>query len=393
MDYDALIVGGGIQGVGIAQAAAAAGWRVALLERDALAAGTSRASSKLIHGGLRYLENMRLGLVHESLRERSLLLQLAPELVHRVAFHIPIHQDSHRRPWQIRIGLGMYAVLAGLDADSRFSRIPHREWRSLDGLRTEGLQAVFRYMDAQTDDAALTRAVMHSAMTLGAELHLPARFTAAELRPDGIEVRWEADGRAHTATARVLVNAAGPWVNGILAAITPRQAPLPVDLVRGSHIMLDASLDRGAYYLEAPQDDRAVFAMPWQDRTLVGTTEAIHRDGPDRVAASDDEIRYLREVAAHYFPRLANAGLVDQFAGLRVLPAATDRPFTRSRETLWQLDRPTKPRLLSVAGGKLTTWRASAAHAIRVLGESVPARPPQADTRQFPIHPAPEDRR
>lgn len=392
MDHDLLIVGGGIQGAGIAQAAAAAGWHVALLERSTLAAGASHASSKLIHGGLRYLENAQFRLVHQSLRERRLLLRLAPELVHRTTFHIPIYRDSRRRPWQIRVGLGMYAVLAGLDADSHFGQLPRNDWSSLDGLRTDGLQAVFHYMDAQTDDAALTRAVMHSAVGLGAELHLPARFTGAELRPDGVEVTWEAGGRTRSAAARVLVNAAGPWTNAVLAGVSPRQPPLSIELVRGTHIVLEARLDRGAYYLEVPQDSRAVFAMPWQGgRTLVGTTESVHAAGPDHVEPTSAEIDYLREVVAHYLPRHAGAALVDPFAGLRVLPAATDRPFARSRETLWQLDRSVKPRLLSIAGGKLTTWRASAAHAIRVLGASVPARIPKADTRQLPIHPAPQE--
>lgn len=390
MDYDVLIVGGGIQGVGVAQAAAAAGWRVALLERTALAAGTSQASSKLIHGGLRYLESAHVRLVRESLRERALLLRLAPELVRRVPFHIPVYHGSRRPAWKIHAGLMTYCTLAGLGRDSRFQRLPRRHWDELDGLRTDGLHAVFRYLDAQTDDAALTRAVMHSACELGAELHLPARFVAARLEADGVVARWQVAGRDYEARARVLVNASGPWINQVLAAITPRQAPLSVELVRGSHIVLDTALHRGVYYLEAPEDGRAVFAMPWKGHTLVGTTEAIHRDGPERVCASDEEIGYLRRVAGHYLPACGNAVVLTQFAGLRVLPAANGRPFTRSRETLWHTDRARRPRLLSVAGGKLTTWRATAAQAVRMFEHSLPRRPRRADTRRLRIDPAPD---
>lgn len=388
MDYDLLIIGGGIQGVGIAQAAAAAGWRVGLLERTALAAGTSRASSKLIHGGLRYLETAQIGLVHESLQERALLLRLAPELVHLTDFHIPIYHDSKRPRWQIRAGLSAYALLSGLGKEARFARLPRRLWGDLDGLRTDGLRAVYRYHDAQTDDAALSRAVMHSAQRLGAQLHMPACFVGAQVGNDGVRVDWREGTRQRSAHARVLVNASGAWAAQVLAAITPTPPAPRVELVRGSHIVLDAALARGVYYLEAPQDRRAVFAMPWHGRTLVGTTEVIHSDGPDRVAASAAEVEYLRAVIAHYLPAHAAAPIVERFAGLRVLPAAADRPFARSRETLLLADDAQHPRVLSVLGGKLTTWRSTAEKAIARMARSLPARRPHADTRTLRIEPA-----
>ena len=161
--YDVVIIGGGIHGVGVAQAAAAAGHRVLLLEKTALASATSSRSSKLIHGGLRYLESAQFGLVRGSLRERTLLLQLAPDLVRRLPFHIPVYAGTTRRPFTIRAGLSLYALLGNLAPDCRFASLPRTDWPDLDGLATDGLQAVFRYYDAQTDDAALTRAVMASA--------------------------------------------------------------------------------------------------------------------------------------------------------------------------------------------------------------------------------------
>ena len=187
--YDVVVAGGGIHGAGMAQAAAASGHSVLLLEQEAIAAGSSSRSSKLIHGGLRYLESGQLRLVRESLHERALMLKLAPELVRLQKFFIPVYDHSRRKPWQLRIGLSLYALLAGLDGAARFGTVPLSGWAQLDGLDTHGLRQVFYYHDAQTDDALLTAAVMRSAQSLGAELALPARFTGATLAGDGVQVR------------------------------------------------------------------------------------------------------------------------------------------------------------------------------------------------------------
>ena len=176
---DVVVVGGGIHGVGVAQAAAAAGHSVLLLEKTSLAAGTSSRSSKLIHGGLRYLESGQFHLVRESLRERRILLAIAPELVQLRPFILPLYRETRRRPWQLRVGLSIYALLGGLGPETRFGAVPRSEWTQLDGLQTRGLRKVLRYFDAQTDDAALTRAVMRSAQTLGADVLAPAEFFAA----------------------------------------------------------------------------------------------------------------------------------------------------------------------------------------------------------------------
>jgi len=162
-DTDVLVIGAGVQGVGVAQAAAAAGYRVVQLERAQVAAGTSSRSSKLIHGGLRYLETFQLRLVRESLRERAILLRIAPHLVELVPFFVPVYHDTTRAAWKVRSGLSLYALLGGLGAEARFQTVPQAAWETLDGLRTDGLRAVFRYMDGQTDDVALCRAVAASA--------------------------------------------------------------------------------------------------------------------------------------------------------------------------------------------------------------------------------------
>jgi len=167
-DVDIVVVGAGIQGAGVAQAAAAAGYSVLLLEQTGIASGTSSRSSKLIHGGLRYLESGQFRLVRECLRERALLLRNAPSFVRLAPHYIPVYRETRRRPLLLRAGLSLYAVLGGLHPEVRFRQLPRSAWSDLDGLNQDGLQAVFRYFDAQTDDAALTRAVVSSAQSLGA---------------------------------------------------------------------------------------------------------------------------------------------------------------------------------------------------------------------------------
>lgn len=399
-DYDVVVVGGGIHGAGVAQAAAAGGHRVLVVEQAAhLATGTSSRSSKLIHGGLRYLENGQCRLVARALHERALLLRLAPGLVALRPFHVPVYRETRRRAWQIGAGLSLYALLGGLGRENRFQRLPPARWAGLDGLRTDGLEAVFRYWDAQTDDAALTHAVMHSAQALGAELCLATRFVGAELGPRGVVVRLatepsaasEQPGRsAHAGAERecraaVLINAAGPWVEQVHACIAPTPPRLPSVRVQGSHLVLDARLDAGAYYMEAPADGRAVFALPWRERLLVGTTEVAFEGDPANVRVTPAERRYLLEVLRHYFPGWGAAppGELEAFAGIRVLPAGHERAFSRRRETRFMTAGFPRPRLVTIYGGKLTTYRWAGAEALRRVAGALPRRRPVADTARL----------
>ncbi len=392
--YDVIIIGGGIHGVGVAQAAAAAGHSALLLEQETVACGTSSRSSKLIHGGLRYLEAMQFSLVRECLHERALLLKNAPSLVKLQPFYIPIYKDTRRRPWLIRSGLMLYALLGGFNRTSTFRALSKDKWDNLDGLDTIGLEAVFRYYDAQTDDAALTRAVMSSAQSLGAELEIHARFIAGTLHNDGAIIRYQKNGKTITCEARTVVNAAGPWVNHVLAKISPQQPLQAIDLVQGTHILLNGTLANGIYYMEAPGDRRAVFAMPWQGKTLVGTTETTFdpTTDPGNVAPHEDEARYLMETIACYFPEYRNLQtnpICSAFSGLRVLPRAANHnngPFSRPRETKLQIDRHASPRLLSIYGGKLTAYRTTAEKCIKKLKSSLPARKAIANTKKLPLH-------
>jgi glycerol-3-phosphate dehydrogenase len=382
-EYDVVIIGGGIHGAGVLQAAAAAGHKALLIERQGLASGTSSRSSKLIHGGLRYLESGQFALVRESLHERAIHLRIASELVELKPFFIPVYRDTRRRPWQLKLGLWMYALLGGFDAATRFGSVPKLEWPQLDGLKTQDLDAVIRYHDAQTNDALLTRAVVKSALGLGAELKMPARFTRAVLSEDGVTVSYAMSASNVEVRARVLINAAGPWATQVARAVEPAIAVPEVDLVQGSHIVIPHRITAGIYYVESPTDGRAVFVMPWATGTLIGTTETPYRGDPDEVHPTPEEEEYLLAVVRHYFPALSaltRNDITERFAGLRVLPAATQAAFDRSRETIFTTDRDARPRVLGIYGGKLTGWRAAAAHVMQRISPSLPPAVKRAET-------------
>lgn len=376
--WDVLVIGAGIHGAGVAQAAAAAGYSVRVLEKTGIASATSCRSSKLIHGGLRYLETGQFGLVRECLRERDILLRIAPHLVRRVPFHIPVYRHSRRRAWKIRAGLSLYALLNGLQRSSGFTALPRRDWQRLDGLSTTGLQALFCYHDAQTDDAALTRAVLHSAQSLGAELLCPAEFLGAQRSPLGYRVRYRTAHGEAQCESTTLVNAAGPWVNKVLAAIRPKLKLPAIELIQGAHLVLAGVLHHGVYYTEA-EDGRAVFVMPWRSQTLVGTTETPYRGDPAKVHARTTEEAYLLRTFARYFPG-RDIEVIDRFAGLRVLPRNETAAFNRPRETLYMTDTPGAAHLVGIYGGKLTSYRADAIKALNVLRPVLPRRAARADT-------------
>lgn len=389
-NFDVVVVGAGIQGAAVAQAAACRGWSVLLLEQyDRVAQGTSSRSSKLIHGGLRYLETGQFSLVRECLRERKWLLRNAPDLVKMVPFHIPIYGSTRRRPWQIRIGLSLYALMGGLDRQSRFASIPRRTWGGLDGLKQNRLQAVYRYYDAQTDDAALTAAVVASATSLGAQVRLSSRLITAQLHDQSMTVEFQHNDEQLSCQARILINAAGPWVNQVLAGVKPAIEPMPIELVQGTHIVLPTTMQRGIYYVESPRDGRAVFVMPWQNQSLIGTTETPFQGNPADVTPLPEEIDYLLETYAHYFPKqsFGSNDVVQSFAGLRVLPTGSGSAFSRPRDTHFHTDHPQRPRVVSIYGGKLTAYRAMAQKVIRQITPSLPPPPQsQADTRQLRLH-------
>lgn len=391
-NVDMLVIGGGIHGVGVAQAAAAAAHSVLLVEKTKLAAGTSSRSSKLIHGGLRYLEGFHFGVVRECLRERRTLLRIAGDLVRMDTFHLPVYAGGRRPPWLIGTGLSLYALLAGFAPGSGFSRLRGREIDALPGLRREGLRAVFRFQDGRTDDRLLTCAVMQSALSLGARLWQPAECLDAELTGEGAVARIRCGSSEREVRCRVLVNAAGPWVGEMEARIHPRPPETPFELIQGSHIVIRQAVVDRCYYMENPRDGRGVFMLPWGEGTLVGTTETRFQGPPDQVAPRHAEIRYLKKALRHFFPdcRKALQGPVAAFAGLRVLPSGSGHAFQRSRETRLVTDRDVDPRVISIYGGKLTAYRATAQKVLARVDSRLPRRKPLADTAVLPLTPPPE---
>ncbi|WOT05692.1 glycerol-3-phosphate dehydrogenase/oxidase [Shewanella youngdeokensis] len=384
---DLVIVGGGINGIGIAQCAAAAGYSVMLLEKGVVAGQTSANSSKLIHGGLRYLETGQLSLVKQSLAERRILLKLAPSLVKPVPFYIPVYADSRRCAITIRAGLSLYALLSAGDTLGQFRAVPAVYWSKIKGLKLKGLKALYQYWDAQTDDQLLTKAVANSARSLGAKIVEQASCTQIEHQPQHCIVRYQQQGQPHAVKALAVVNAAGPWVNQVLECVTPAIEPVPIEWVQGSHLLLDIANNDGILYLESHVDQRVIFVMPWQGKTLIGTTEVVLKSLGEQPSPTAAEVDYLLGIYAHYFPVLGGVDalrsrLLDTFCGVRVLPKQQGNAFDRPRDTLQQIC-PTHPHLLTLYGGKLTTYRTTAVDATRWLEAQLGSRIKRADFNQL----------
>ena len=368
---------------------------------------SSSSSSKLIHGGLRYLESGSIKLVYENLKERELLLRNAPSLVTPTPFYIPVYKNSTRPAWQMFLGLMLYRLLARFTRTSEFHRLDPHAWRYLDSLQLNDLRAVFQYWDAQTDDRLLTRAVVKSAMELGAKAFCPAELIKGERQEDGYKLLLTVKGKPVYCHAKTVVNAAGPWVNEVQERLDSTLPKADMTLVRGSHIVIPGTLVKGIYYLQSPIDNRPMFAMPWRDNILVGTTESEHKGSLDSIEASPAEIDYLQRSFAHYFPG-KDTEVLESFAGLRVLPGGNDPAGKRSRETRFvtELDiglnaaadsvangdadntkqkSVATPRTLAIYGGKLTSYRLTGERVIDQLRATLGEREPVADTSSLPI--------
>lgn len=394
MDCDIAIIGGGIHGVGVAQAAVVRGYKTILLEQyDHLAEGTSSRSSKLIHGGLRYLEQFEFSLVRECLLERSYLLKNAPDLVKLTPVYIPIYKNSKRPPWMIRAGLSLYALLGNLSCDARFKKISKAKWNKLHGLSQENLLAVYQYYEAQTDDRLLTQAVMSSAQEYGAELLLNATVTKIKLGKNRSIISYVNELRQNQIlTSKVTINASGPWVTKVLDCVQPKQKNINVDLVQGTHIILPLRLGGVIFYIESPRDKRPIFVMPWYGETMVGTTESIFEGDPSLTYPHEIEIEYLLDAFTFHFSKYENEKLKvsQKFSGLRVLPKNEKNSNQRSREVIYLRDCHKNPRILSIFGGKLTSYRATAQHVISYIEESLPKEKAKLETKKIKLSKAGE---
>ena len=254
-------------------------------------------------------------------------------------------------------------------------------------MNKSDLRAVFRYYEAQTDDSMLTVAVMRSAQDMGAELKLGCSVQSVAINEHGCEIQYLHDNSVQQLTAASVVNAAGPWANKVQALITPSQPNVEVDLVQGTHIILPFELGENIYYIESPVDGRPVFVMPWYGDTMVGTTELVFEDDPANTKPTGKEIEYLLKTFYANFPAIKNKNMpsCESFSGLRVLPRSKENANKRSRETIYLCDRENKPRVVSIFGGKLTAYRATAEIALSKIKESLPLRSAIADTKNISL--------
>ncbi|HEX8667852.1 MAG TPA: glycerol-3-phosphate dehydrogenase [Allosphingosinicella sp.] len=360
--FDLLIVGGGINGAAIARDAAIRGLKVLLVEKDDLAAHTSSASSKLIHGGLRYLAQGKIRLVRESLREREILLRTAPHIVRPLRFVLP-HARGMRPYRTVRAGLLLYDLLSLRGSLPRSRRVTGREPALQAPLRDR--RRVLSYWDAEVDDSRLTILNAVDAAERGAEIATRNELLTATRR--GGEWRVELSG-GRSVASRAIVNAAGPWVENVLARLA-RPSRSRLRLVKGSHIAVPRLWEGDHGYILQQPDGRVVFALPYRaGLTLIGTTDLAVTDA-DAPAVSADEVRYLCEAADRYFERqVTPADVVWSYAGVRALHddgARTAKAVTRDYHLDLDAERPP---LVSVFGGKITTARALAEEALGRLG-------------------------
>ncbi|WP_150131003.1 glycerol-3-phosphate dehydrogenase [Janthinobacterium sp. LM6] len=382
MAYDVLVVGGGINGAGIARDAAGRGLSVLLCEKDDLAAHTSSASTKLIHGGLRYLEYYEFGLVRKALIEREVLLRSAPHIMWPLRFVMP-HAKGQRPAWLIRAGLFLYDMLAKREILPASSGIDLTRHAAGTPLKPE-FKRGFVYSDGWVDDARLVVLNAIDAADKGAQVLTRTRCTALSRAGAGEGAAWlatlqHASGRQSTVRARSIVNAAGPWTAEFLQQAAPGGQGRHLRLIKGSHIVVKRLFEHDHAYIFQHPDGRIVFAIPYEhDFTLIGTTDLDYQGDRGKVEIDDEEIRYLCELSSYYFSKpILPADVVWTYAGVRPLveDAAADAKAV-TRDYRFELDQEGAP-LLSVFGGKITTFRKLAEEAMDMLapllGNTLPA--------------------
>lgn len=375
-NVDLLVVGGGINGGGIARDAAGRGLSVMLCEKDDLASHTSSASTKLIHGGLRYLEYYKFGLVRKALQEREVLLRAAPHIISPLRFVMP-HVAHLRSAWLIRLGLFLYDNLSRrhvLFGSRSIKFKSHISGGALQPKFTKG----FVYSDAWVDDARLVVLNAMSAHELGATILTRTKLISARPEQQGLQKGWRAellgsDQQIINVHARCIVNATGPWVSSLLTQQVPSKQKHPaIKLVKGSHIVVKKLVDHHYAYIFQNPDHRIIFAIPYLDEyTLIGTTDLGYKDDPDNVTISAEEITYLCDSINSYFKRaISSADVIWTYSGVRPLIEEEHAPSNLSALTRdYQLDMSFNDQapLLSVFGGKITTFRRLAEEALDLL--------------------------
>ncbi len=373
--FDLFVIGGGINGCGIARDAVGRGYSVALAEMNDFASGTSSGATKLIHGGLRYLEHYEFRLVREALMEREVLWAMAPHVIWPLRFVLPYQKGGVRPAWLIRLGLFLYDHLGGrklLPATKTLNLKTDPAGKPLKPV----FGKAFEYSDGWVDDARMVVLNARDAANKGATIMSRAKVVSAR-REGGIwqiEVRDEASGVMSSHKARMLVNAGGPWVDQVLSGAIGRNNVHNVRLVQGSHIVVRKKFeDRRAYFFQNP-DNRIFFAIPYeQDFTLIGTTDRDFPGDPKDVKISAEEIRYLCNAASEYFAEpVATDDIVWTYSAVRPLyDDGASKAQEATRDYVLKVDEADGAPLLNVFGGKLTTYRRLSEHALEKIGEAI----------------------
>jgi glycerol-3-phosphate dehydrogenase len=400
--FDLAIIGGGINGAATARDAALRGLRVVLVESRDFASGTSSRSSKLIHGGLRYLEQLEFKLVHEARRERRLLLKLAPHLARPVPFLLPIYKDDPYSPLKIRLGLTVYDSLGNLGRKDRHRMLTSAETlQRVPALRSEGLRAGAVYFDSETDDARLTLeniidAADHGAVILNyteiRALSISAGGAGQEPRVVTAEAEDRLSGRRYEIAARFWVNAAGPWVDYIRALLPGFDGSKTVRLTKGTHIILPPVAGPFAMFAAILPGSRIFVMAPWHGHALLGTTDTDFEGDPATVRPDRADIEYLLSALNRVLRHpLTSSDVVGSFAGLRALAIQPGRsPSENTREYRFHRDEGAR-NLISICGGKLTTARRLGEKLVdSIVGQiGMPGDGPKAAARKHPTREIP----
>ncbi len=376
--FDIFVIGGGINGCGIARDAAGRGYSVCLAEMNDLGSGTSSWSTKLIHGGLRYLEHYEFRLVREALIEREVLLRMAPHIIWPMRFVLP-HHKGMRPAWMLRLGLFLYDHLGGRKILPSTRVLDLRKDEAGRALKDKFVRA-FEYSDCWVDDARLVILNAMDAKARGAEIHTRTRVISAKRRRDFWEVELQPAGSTRTllVQARVLVNAGGPWVDEILQVSIGRNDAHNVRLVQGSHIVIRKKFDHPKAYFFQNSDERIFFAIPYQQEfTLIGTTDQDFKGVLSDVRISSGEIDYLCAGASEYFREpVTRDDIVWTYSGVRPLyDDGASRAQEATRDYVLRTEgNEAEPALINVFGGKITTYRRLAESLLEKIAEAIGAR-------------------
>jgi glycerol-3-phosphate dehydrogenase len=366
-EYDALIIGAGINGCGIALELSKRGHSVGVFDKGEIGGGTSSKSSRLIHGGLRYLEHLHLGLVYEALHDRTELVGSYPDLVSLVPFYLPLYQDSPRHPITVWTGLKLYDVLAGRNNKTRSGRVSFDQFEdSFPNIRKDRLRAVLRYYDGKTNDLDLTRRVAQDAAALGCRLYEQTPVQAVRVSDQIVEI----DTSEGTHRAKTVINATGPWIDEVIERLH-FPARFGIRKVSGIHLFLDGLLTPHPMFLQTTSK-RIFFVIPEpeHDQTMVGTTEREETAPADDVGMIEADVRYLLDHLNRYLvpdARVHREDIKDVSLGIRPLVASRGDPTDLSREYQLDLHQQGQTRLLHVFGGKLTTFLSLSRKAANLL--------------------------